>query len=57
MTTKDIEDRLAGPEPCWEKRYAVMLSGWKKKEDLDWEDQRIMYEPTSMKHKREPGWL
>jgi hypothetical protein len=38
QTSKDIVERLYGPEPCWEKRWAKMLRRWKKREDMEWED-------------------
>ena len=38
QTSKDIVERLYGLEPCWEKRWAKMLSRWKKREDMEWED-------------------
>jgi len=37
-TSKAMLDRLYGSEPCWEKRWAKMLSRWKTREDMDWED-------------------
>jgi len=34
-----IKDRILGPHPCWEKRWAGFLHGWKQKEEfLQWED-------------------
>lgn len=37
-TPKKIEDRLESPYPCWEKRWAGMLSAWNKRAEMDWED-------------------
>lgn len=41
MSTKVIEDALESGEPCWEKRWAGMLNGWVRMEDMDWEDVKV----------------
>ena len=37
-TPKKIAERLESPFPCWEKRWAGMLSAWVKRAEMDWED-------------------
>jgi len=51
---------LYGPEPCWEKRWAKMLSRWKKREDMDWEDiprPRATARSSESKRKMREDWL
>ena len=35
---RGIKQRILGPVPCWEKRWAGMLGKWTQKEELEWED-------------------
>nr|ODO02471.1 CAMK/CAMKL protein kinase [Cryptococcus depauperatus CBS 7855] len=37
-TSLRIEERLEGKEPCWEKRWSLMLGAWSKRAEMDWED-------------------
>jgi hypothetical protein len=37
-TSRNIEKKIYGRQPCWEQLYATMLSKWEKKADLEWED-------------------
>lgn len=41
-SSKMIEARLYGREPCWEQRWAVMLAAWEQHAEIDWEDLPIM---------------
>ncbi|ORY29521.1 kinase-like domain-containing protein [Naematelia encephala] len=38
QTPMDVEQRLYGDEPGWLKRWAVMLSRWRQRAEMDWED-------------------
>lgn len=35
---KQIKEKILGPNACWEKRWAGLLSKWKQKTDLEWDD-------------------
>lgn len=48
-----IEERIFGPEPCWEKRWATMLYQWKEREEMDWEDIAVPPKRRESQRRRE----
>ncbi|WVF66994.1 hypothetical protein IAT40_001737 [Kwoniella sp. CBS 6097] len=48
-TTRKIEDKLTGKEPCWEKQWAGMLSAWSKRAEMDWEPIPMAITPLRAK--------
>lgn len=46
-TSKKVEQRLYGREPCWEQRWAVILAGWEQRAEIDWEDLPVIPERKS----------
>lgn len=37
-TPERIRKRVYGTKRCWEKRWAKMLSAWREKDDMEWQD-------------------
>ncbi|OCF32299.1 CAMK/CAMKL protein kinase [Kwoniella heveanensis BCC8398] len=36
-TTRKIEIKLSGTDPCWEKQWAGMIGAWSKRAEMEWE--------------------